>query len=221
MKKLSVFTTIFLSVTLFAAFLVNQSVKAESLSVSITSPQDGQVVPYNDTVIGAEVLETSPSATVNYVEFYVDDQLLSTDYDYPYGSTWYMMSQMPGSYYSLKAVAYDSESNVAISAPVNVQVQPDNIAPIGVITMPLNYSIVPANSLVLIKARAMDNYLVRNVVFFVNGEKICNDFEDNPPEYYDCLWETPKKKNVIYTIATRIYDYFGNFYDYSISVRSR
>lgn len=98
---------------------------------------------------------------------------------------------------------------------------PDTAAPSNVITMPSSGSIVPTSSLVLIKAFARDNYLVRNVEFYINGEKICNISEADPEYYYNCLWETPKRKHVVYTISTRAYDYSGNFSTNAISVTSR
>lgn len=222
MKKLSFFPfVVFLLLVGCLFFGVKNTAAEEMLSVSVTSPVDGQTIPYGGTNITAEVTELSPSATVTNVDFYLNDQVIFSDTEFPYQAVWNMMSQVPGNFYSIKAVAYDSELNTATSPTVTVQVEPDVVAPVFAITSPYNMSIIPANSLILIQAQAMDNYQVRNIVFFVNGQKICNVSEDNPFQYYKCYWETPRKKNVIYTISATAFDYFGNSSDYSISVKAK
>ena len=215
--------TIFLFTLFFAlGFASPRSLEAlENLSVTVSSPVDGEVVPRNFVTVTAEATPGSTLAPITAVDFLVNDQLLATDTEYPYEVDWNTIMLVPGTYQTLKAVAHDSESATAISQQVTVQIQPNTQAPVVAIYMPENNSIVPRDSLVLIRARAIDNYQVRNVVFFVDGAKICNETDDNPFTYYSCLWVTPKKKNVVYTLTARAYDPFGNFSTYSIQVTAR
>lgn len=189
------------------------------VSVVITDPLDGQILPYNNVPLIAEVTTDTEADTVGSVGFYLNEQLYATDYIYPFEVSWYFTDQVPGSFYTIKAVAYTADYS-AVSSPVTVQIAPDLIPPSGAIVSPANGSIIPSRSLVLIRERAIDNYQIRNVEFFVDGAKICNVSEPFTGDYYECLWETPRRKNVTYTLSTRVFDVFGNYSTYSITVKS-
>jgi hypothetical protein len=86
--------------------------------VEITFPADGSVV--GGTVeISADA--TDDAGVVN-VEFYIDDSLVSTDTTEPYTHSWVTIGLVDSSSHAIYAMAYDTDSNEAVSETVTVVV---------------------------------------------------------------------------------------------------
>ena len=93
----------------------------------IEEPQIALISPYESPNIGWEVrgsiafaVDVKGEDAISKVDFYVDDQHIYTDYDYPWGTLWNTRPLEPGNY-SLKAICEDTNgSKAAISQVVSV-----------------------------------------------------------------------------------------------------
>lgn len=91
-------------------------VGATPLSVSITSPTNSQVVYSNFTVTASAVVNPG---TVTNVSFYLDNNLVSSVTNAPYG---YIATGVAAGAHAIKAIARSSTGGVSTSAVVNVTV---------------------------------------------------------------------------------------------------
>jgi hypothetical protein len=87
---------------------------------SITNP--GSIV-YTETSVEIEATASDQFGGVSHVEFYLDNSLLSTDYDAPYSYTWNIGSLASG-YYTIKVTAvdiYDEEYSYESQVEVKIE----------------------------------------------------------------------------------------------------
>lgn len=80
----------------------------ESPTVSIISPQDNDTIRIHTTVISADANDNNE---VEYVEFYVDNELIDTDSTSPYESNWSIAEYENMAVLSLNGTAYDPSDN--------------------------------------------------------------------------------------------------------------
>lgn len=94
---------------------------------NITSPDDGDTVLIGNINIAVEA--SDEDGRIEYVEFYVDETLLFTDFEYPYNFTYTDPWFIPGEWVVLKAKAVDndggtSQSTIAACAELFMPVNP-------------------------------------------------------------------------------------------------
>jgi Bacterial Ig domain len=147
---------------------LGQSQVDSSLSISILSPSNGQVVNLGDTVqifaeIGDSGLDSSAGSWHGTVSFYQNGVLIGKDSTWPYQCWWKPAS--PGAF-SLTAKAV-SGSSVIVSAPVAITVRDAFIS----ITSPYNYQTFSPGDTVRITATPINTsrHTVRSVEFYRNG----------------------------------------------------
>ncbi len=108
-----------------------------SPTVSIVSPANGGSVPFGNSM-DISAVATDLDGTISKVEFYVNDQLISTDFSFPYAASY---TPTAAGIYSIKAIAYDNLGNTGsivnsiqygLAAPVVSVVDPDEDCFIGV-----------------------------------------------------------------------------------------
>jgi len=89
---------------------------AESPDVQITFPLDGSVV--GGTVeIAADATDDD---SVESVEFYINDSLVSTDTVAPYTHSWVTIGLVDSSSHAIYAKAYDADDNEGVAPTINV-----------------------------------------------------------------------------------------------------
>lgn len=97
-------------------------------TVSLTAPADNTVIDAGASLtVTAEASANGSGNSITSVEFYQNNNLLTTVTEAPYTYTW---ENVPQGNYSLIAKANDSFGNSAESAPVSVQVTPVGTDPI-------------------------------------------------------------------------------------------
>ncbi|MCP4146619.1 MAG: hypothetical protein GY757_02615 [bacterium] len=121
---------------------------AESISVTITEPEDGDTVSGN-VAIHATTSSVSQDPTLSTimatskVEFYIDDEKIAEDSTAPYETAWDTSSYSNGSY-TIKAVAYNTANETAQD---EITVYLSNVPPELMINrIRLNYGSVPQDS---------------------------------------------------------------------------
>lgn len=97
--------------------------------VSLTSPTSGATL--NQSYINLRANATDAQNGIARVEFYVDDQLVGTDYDAPYSANWRNQYsngqwQYPSGAYQFSAKAYDTEGNGREGDVVSVMITTPN-----------------------------------------------------------------------------------------------
>jgi subtilisin family serine protease len=175
--------------------MVNNDVTAPS--VSVTSPAEGA------TLLGTITLTASASddRAVSRVAFYVDGQLLWSDYSSPYSYSWNSRS-VPNGAHTVSAKAYDAAGNVGTTVN-SFTVNNDLTPPETSILSPTQGATV--SGVVPIQADATDGHGVTRVEFYMNGTRIAQ--LTAPPYVYS--WDTHSVPNGSYTLTTKAYDAVG------------
>ncbi|MFL5357210.1 Ig-like domain-containing protein [Archangium sp.] len=170
-----------------------------SLLATLTSPTEGA------TLVGTVTLSASAGnpSKVTRVEFYAGTRLLGTDYTSPYGFSWNTAPEPTGPY-ALSTRAYDASGNVEVSAPVNVTVARDSIAPTVSLTSPSAGTTVRGS--VTLQASATDNTQVSRVEFYVDGS-LMGTSSSSP---YAISWNPSAVANGDHTLTARAYDVYDN-----------
>lgn len=99
-------------------------------TVNLTSPTDGST--FNTSVLQVTADASDSESGVSKVEFYVNNELVSTDKTGPYSANWQNQYtsgswQKPAGQYTFKAIAYDGEGNSTESSGATVTVNPPNL----------------------------------------------------------------------------------------------
>lgn len=81
---------------------------SEAPVISITSPHDNDTIRVHTSTISADAADND---VVEYVEFYVDNQLVGTDSTSPYETNWSIESYTDMSVLSINGTAYDASEN--------------------------------------------------------------------------------------------------------------
>jgi hypothetical protein len=142
-------------------------------SVSITSPSNGATITGTSVTLAASASDAD--GVVTTVAFYANGSLVATTTAWPWTATWSNVE--PGTY-RLTAVATDSSGLSTTSAPVDVTVvaetvAPPNVAPSVTITSPSDGSVFAAGTTIQLSAAASDaDGSVVRVAYYANGKLI-------------------------------------------------
>lgn len=201
------------------------SVVVPVVPIDTISPTTSITSPVNNATVSGTIIVTaiaSDNSGVSKVEFYRNNVLVGSDTSSPYSFSWDTTREQNGMY-SLQSKAYDTANNVGASQVITVTVNNnlypgDTLAPVVMITNPLNNSYVPKKSTVTITASASDNVGVTKVEFTVNGGLTCTDTTAT----YTCNWKVPAKAGGRYLIQAKAYDATGNIgYSTTVEVNSK
>jgi thermitase len=192
-------------VNAYKAVLAASSVAVDSTPpvVSISSPAGGATVSGTIPVQGT----ATDNVGVTNIQFYVDNQLVSSAASSPFSFSWSTASVANGSH-TLTVKAYDGASNVGqASVTVNVTnvVVPDITAPVVAITSPLGGAIGSAKS-VKINVSATDNVGVTQVCIYIDG--ILQSTLSAAPYTYN--WNTRRLTLGTHIITAKAWDPGGN-----------
>jgi subtilisin-like proprotein convertase family protein len=101
-------------------FIINScSSDQEAPTVSITAPHDDDTICVHTSMISAEA---SDNNEVEYVEFFVENSLVSTDSAVPYETSWSIASYQNMDVISISGRAYDASENMGQSDVITVTV---------------------------------------------------------------------------------------------------
>jgi hypothetical protein len=173
-------------------------------TVSITSPIAGATVAGNLTVSGTAIDSTDGVATI---QFYVDNQLMSSTASSPFSFSW-STTGVPNGSHTLTVKASDAASNVGqASVTVNVSnvVVVDTTPPTVSITSPANGSTVSTKS-TKITLSATDNVGVTQVCVYIDGT-LQATLTTAP---YSYTWNTRRASAGQHTISAKAWDAAGN-----------
>ncbi len=172
-------------------------------SVSLTSPEDGDVFNNPDTI---DITVTASDANgINRVELYIDGVLQDTDPTSPYEFTW---SASPGDF-ALRAKAVDTCNNVkwtpyidtTVTEPAVDLCDDDFDDPSVSISAPANSAVLEPGT-IAITANASDaTNVVGRVEFFVDGVYKGTDYA--APYKYE--WDASAASGA-YTLSAKAYD---------------
>jgi len=170
--------------------------------VLITEPVAGQSV---SGMINIEVIASDESG-IDYIEFYIDGDSVSTDDLEPYNFTWDTETVTDDQDHIISVIGFDLAGNAGPATPISVFVDNfDNIAPNGSIISP--YAGQTLSGTVSIEISATDNDGVEYVELSINGISR-QIFEEYPYVY---LWETSNEVDDEYhVISAVISDYSNN-----------
>jgi hypothetical protein len=150
------------------------------------------------------------NAGVTNIEFYVDNQLVSSTPSSPFSFSWSTTSVANGSH-TLMVKAYDGSPNVGqTSITVNVSntskiVVIDTTPPVVAITSPANGTVVNPKS-AKINVSATDNVGVTQVSIYIDG--ILQSTMSAAP--YSYTWNTRRATSGTHIIAATAWDAAGN-----------
>lgn len=97
----------------------NCSSDNEAPTISITSPQNEDTIRVHTSVISADATDNEE---VEYVEFFVDNQLVGADSTSPYETDWSIENYANMSVLSINGTAYDESGNLGQSDVIIVTV---------------------------------------------------------------------------------------------------
>jgi hypothetical protein len=95
---------------------------------SITKPTNGETV-YKTVYVTASATD---DRQVDYVDFFIDGSLVSTDYSSPYNYPWDTTVYSDGTSHTIDATSYDTAGNSAVASQVTVTVDQTAAPPIDV-----------------------------------------------------------------------------------------
>ena len=182
---------------------MNVTVDTTPPVASITSPIAGATVAGTLAVLGSA---TDNVGVVN-VEFYVDNQLMSSTASSPFSFSWSTTS-VPNGTHTLMVKAYDAASNVgqaSVSVNVSNVVVVDTTPPTIAITSPANGSTVGAKN-TKITVSATDNVGVTQVCIYIDG--ILQATLTGAP--YSYTWSTRRVSSGQHIITANAWDAAGN-----------
>jgi len=159
--------------------------------VSITSPKEGATVSKTITIRA----NATDDKGVTKVEFYIDNKLIHVNNNSPYNASWDTTKYSSG-YHTIKARAYDTINQTGDDS---IQVKVDQ-PPEVTISSPTDGANV--SGIVTIQAKANDDFGIKKVQFYINGELLRKDSK-HPYEYN---WNTTQTFNGSYRIRTTVYD---------------
>ena len=176
-------------------------------TVSITVPTSGVTVS-GVTAISATATD---NVGVNRVNFYIDNNLASTDFSTPYTFSWDTTKTING-VHSLSAKAYDVAGNVGTSTTVNVTVNNantgDTTPPTVNITGLINGATV--SGMIMIGAKSTDNVQTTKIEFYYGSTLINSVSYGASTTQVGVSWYTTTVPNGIYSLTAKAYDAAGN-----------
>ena len=181
----------------------NMTVDTTPPIVSISNPASGAAVAGTLPVLGT----ATDNVGVTKIEFYVDNQLISSTASSPFSFSW-STTGVPNGTHTLLVKAYDAASNVgqaSVSVNVNNVLVVDTTPPTLSITSPANGSIVNSKS-TKITVAATDNVGVTQVSIYIDG--ILQATLTTAP--YNYTWNTRRVSSGKHTITASAWDAAGN-----------
>ena len=172
---------------------------------TIMSPYAGQVV---QGVVNIDILATD-NVAVQYVEIYIDGDLVKTDNSIPYGYTWNTTDAEEDTGHSITVIIEDKNGNRTTLPPISVTVNnlpdTDTTPPIISIMNPLSGQTI--GGIVDILINSTDNEYVDHVSIYIDGVHI-STITDNP---YTYQWDTNAlENNSQHTINAEATDGYNN-----------
>ena len=172
------------------------------------NPLTGQVV---NGIVDIEI-EAADNQRLEYVSFYINNELKDTRLDPPYTYSWNTGDEVDDLVYSIYVVLVDTDNNRTtippISVTVNNQLPTDVTPPTGAITSPPAGSTVSGNT--LIQVSAADDQLVDRVDFYIDGD-LTDSYDCNSPNCtasYD--WDTTLEEDMEHSIQVILIDGWNN-----------
>lgn len=164
--------------------------------VSITGPVNGSVYEAPATLVLTSTA-SDMDGSVSKVEYFNGTSLLGAGEDPSFAFTW---NDIPAGSYTITARATDDLGAYTVSAPVNIQVNRPNQAPMVVITTPAEAEEFTATASVLINVNASDTDGSISKVDFFEGANLIGSDNSAPFSY---TWNTvPEGSYSLTTIAT-------------------
>ncbi|MBL7059681.1 MAG: hypothetical protein ISS10_01640 [Candidatus Marinimicrobia bacterium] len=172
---------------------------------TIMSPYAGQVV---QGVVNIDILATD-NVAVQYVEIYIDGDLVKTDNSIPYGYTWNTTDAEEDTGHSITVIIEDKNGNRTTLPPISVTVNnlpdTDTTPPIISIMNPVSGQTI--GGIVDILINSTDNEYVDHVSIYIDGVHI-STITDNP---YTYQWDTNAlENNSQHTINAEATDGYNN-----------
>lgn len=180
--------------------------------VSITSPANGAILS------GSVSLSANASDNIGLykVDFLLNNNLISHDYESPYQITWNTTTVANGTY-TLKAKAYDSSDNSAISSisiSINNSYSSDTTAPQVLISAPSANPYEWLSGDLPISSSATDNVAVTKIEFYINGSLVASENKSSINRIW--LYEPTPAGN--YQLKAKAYDAAGNSAETTITI---
>ncbi len=173
----------------------------------VVAPTTTIIFPGNNSSVTGNLsitTNTSDNVGVTNVEFYVDNNLLTTSTTSPYTAMWDTSALTQGSAHTLFTKAYDAAGNIGTSSVVNVSILDINNPTVS-ITSPTNNGAV--TGAVNITADASDNLGISNVEFYVDGNLLSTD-SASP---YSANWDVSSLvQGSTHSLNAKAYDAAGN-----------
>ena len=167
--------------------------------VRVSSPRNGLTMSRG--YILTIKAEAADNDYIERVEFYIEDELAHTDYDFPFEYPWKPEESGQKQFY---VKAYDTHGAEAASAVYNVKVLPDSNKLDHIsLESPADGTEINIGQTVQIQADAHDVDGITSVEFIINDQVVYTD-ESEP---YSYNW-TPQEDNV-YRLQAKAYDQAG------------
>jgi photosystem II stability/assembly factor-like uncharacterized protein len=170
--------------------------------ITITQPADGAAFPSGSNLTVAADASSPNGTPIASVDFYVNNQLFTTDTTAPYGFTW---QGVPANVYVLTAVVTDTAGAQGTSAPITVTSQLP-VDPTVYITSPANGTSFPAPANIVVSAFASganSSRFITRVEFYAGPNLIGTD--TNAP--YNVAWNNVPAG--VYTLTAKAFDNQG------------
>lgn len=169
---------------------------------NVTAPLAAAQLPVNAPA-SLFVNATDSDGVITYVQFVVNDKVVTTDESYPYSTTW---TPAALGNYRIKALVSDNDGNVVTSPTVVVTVKDGSAtAPTISISSPAAGATLTSGNPSRIEASAADDVAIASVQFYVNGQP--QGAEDSSYPYL-VDWTPNSPGN--YTLIARATDNVGN-----------
>ena len=174
----------------------------------IKNPLTGQVV---SGIVVIEI-EATDNQGIQYVSFYINNELKETMLDAPYTYSWNTGEEMDDLVYSIYGVLVDTDNNRTtippISVTVNNQLPTDVTPPTGAITSPPAGATV--SGITLIQVSAADDQLIDRVDFYIDGD-LAESYACNSPNCTASYsWDTTEEDDMEHTIQVILVDDWNN-----------
>lgn len=195
----------------------NSNLKSTSstVNISVSGPKAAPVVVINNPGNNSEFDEgddikmdataTDADGTISTVEFFLNNQLIQTEKNYPYEATW--QNATPGTH-KIKAIATDNDNQKTTSAEITIvvkAVQTGSVNPTVSFIEPLAGSSFNPGDNVSIEVNALDpGGSINKVEFYLNN--VLFHTENNAP--YEALIQNVQTGN--YSLKAVAYDNEGN-----------
>ncbi|KFA88317.1 hypothetical protein Q664_42015 [Archangium violaceum Cb vi76] len=167
--------------------------------MTLTDPTEGAIIIGTITITATATDDRGMSK----VEFYANTTLMCTDTSAPYSCT-YNTRSLPNGARTLKARAYDTSNNAALSS-INIVFNNDLTAPTTSLTSPTAGAVLSGT--VLLEATANDERGTVSKVDFYLGYTLLGSSTTAP---FTFSWNTTSKANGTYWLRSRAYDPAGN-----------